>query len=147
MKTKTHLLTAFVLSALTASFILLASGCWFVLGCTQIDCADQASIWITGLPIGQAYEIELETPEAIIQCAIAPDGEMRITCDSYLYYDSYMDEARLSIPGTPDRVAITVRQNGAVLAQEEVIPDYVESAPNGETCGPICHQASIVVAL
>lgn len=125
------------------STTLLANGC----GCTQAACEDGANISIRGLEIDQLYEVEVETEIDTILCTIDTSGQTLITCDKALFYFSQMDGAYIGLQGTPDRVAITVRQNGDVIAEDEVSPNYDEVAPNGELCGPVCDHAEITFAL
>lgn len=122
---------------------LLASGC----GCTQAGCEDGASISIRGFETNQLYEVEIETEIESILCTIDTNGETLITCDKAQYFFSEANDALIGLHGTPDRVAITVRQNGDVIAEDEVNPDYDEVAPNGEFCGPVCQHAEIPFVL
>lgn len=140
---------AFVWGSMMAPSLLLASGCTGLgVGCTEVGCDDQASISIRGIEANQSYAVEIETDDGTIQCTIDTSDEMRITCDdNNLFYGSQMDTAYIYLTGTPDRVAITVRQNGTVITQDEVRPDYDQVAPNGEACGPICMQTEIPIEL
>jgi hypothetical protein len=45
---------------------------------------------------------------------------------------------RVTIDGTPDRVDVVVRRDGAVLGERSFTPEYKTSYPNGEGCGPAC---------
>jgi hypothetical protein len=152
MKKTQILFGAVVWGFLIVPAILLASGCdRFGLVCTQIGCDDGVNISIRGLEVNQSYEVDLETADETIKCTIDMSedttDDARMTCDRSLFYFSRMDGAHIELAGTPERVAITVRQNGAMIVQDEVAPEYQEFAPNGEACGPICLQDAITVEL
>lgn len=44
----------------------------------------------------------------------------------------------LTIQGTPARVDVVVRRDGAVVGERSFTPKYQISYPNGEGCGPAC---------
>lgn len=47
---------------------------------------------------------------------------------------------------TPDRVAVrVVMRDGATFAQEEAMPQYERSQPNGPQCDPICMNGRVTV--
>ncbi|WP_437534449.1 hypothetical protein WME79_09845 [Sorangium sp. So ce726] len=46
----------------------------------------------------------------------------------------------LAIDGTPARVDVVVRRDGALLGEQSFTPAYRTSYPNGEDCGPACRQ-------
>lgn len=45
---------------------------------------------------------------------------------------------RLTIQGTPARVDVVLRRDGAVLGERSFTPQYQTWYPNGEDCGPAC---------
>jgi hypothetical protein len=47
---------------------------------------------------------------------------------------------RLAIGGTPTRVDVVVRRDGALLGERSFTPAYRTSYPNGEGCEPACRQ-------
>lgn len=145
MMKKTHLLVVLVCGALMGLGAVLASGCLGLpgLACTQIGCIDEASIWLRGLEPDHAYEITVETGDESSHCTIDTSEGLSMTCDGSTFYSSRLDEARIGIPETPESLAITVWQDGAMIAQDVVMPEYQELAPNGRECGPICLQATI----
>jgi hypothetical protein len=152
MKTIRTVSSAVLWGSLMAPAMLLASGCnGFGLACTQIGCDDGVSVLIRGLELNQSYEVDVATADAIIKCTIDTDDaatqQMRMQCDQSLFYFSQMDDAHIEVANTPERVEITVRQNGTMILQDEVTPDYDEVAPNGEACGPICLHAEVPVQL
>jgi hypothetical protein len=152
MMKKANIVLALVCGSLMASAMLLATGCSQLgLACTQIACHDQVLISIHGLEANQLYEAEIETADQTIRCTIDTGEDthedMRMSCDNVLLYFSQPGEASITLASTPDSVAITILQNGTVITQDVVAPDYHEVAPNGEACGPICDQAEISLAL
>ncbi|KYF78657.1 hypothetical protein BE17_08245 [Sorangium cellulosum] len=44
----------------------------------------------------------------------------------------------IKIQGTPARVDVVVRRDGAVVGERSFTPEYQSSYPNGEACGPEC---------
>ncbi|WP_437753566.1 hypothetical protein [Sorangium sp. So ce1389] len=44
----------------------------------------------------------------------------------------------IKIQGTPARVDVVVRRDGAVVGERSFTPEYQTSYPNGEACGPEC---------
>lgn len=150
---KMHIVVrAVVWGSLMALSVLLTSGCtWFGLMCTEVGCNDAVDISIRGLEANQLYQIEVKAADATIKCTIdtsdATNEDMRMTCDTILFYYSQIDDAYLQVPGTPSLVSITVWQSGTMIVQDEVSPDYHELAPNGEACGPVCRTADIPIEL
>jgi hypothetical protein len=149
----TRVLSIGIWCSLMVPAVLLASGCTMLgLNCTEVGCLYGATIAIRGLEANQSYEVNVETTNETIKCTIDTrqdmDGFVQMSCgDDVPSYFSQVDSAQISLDDTPDRVAITVRQNGAVVAQDDVTPVYQRSAPNGEACGPVCHHAEIPVEL
>ncbi|WP_437737711.1 hypothetical protein [Sorangium sp. So ce1335] len=47
---------------------------------------------------------------------------------------------RITVHGTPARVVVVVRRDGAVVGEQGFTPAYQRSYPNGEACGPGCRQ-------
>lgn len=154
MITKTHrFFSAVIWGSLMAPTLLLASGCNLLPlgGCTQAGCLEGVTVSILGLEADQSYAVEVETPDEIVKCTLDTrvnmDGYWPMSCDNSLFYFSQLDNAQIDVDGRPDSVAITVRQAGTVIAQDEVVPEYDRSAPNGEACGPICYHADVLVEL
>lgn len=125
--------------------LLLASGC--TLGCTQAGCDDGTNVSIHGLEAGHRYEIDIATEDAFVQCTVVTSDAFSVTCDNALYYGGQLPEVYIDLDGTPARVAITVRQDGLVIADDEGSPDYRSVAPNGEACGPVCRRGEVALAL
>ncbi|WP_437477465.1 hypothetical protein WME75_28365 [Sorangium sp. So ce1014] len=48
----------------------------------------------------------------------------------------------LAIQGTPARVDVVARRDGAALGERSFTPGYQTSYPNGEDCAPACRQAT-----
>lgn len=46
----------------------------------------------------------------------------------------------LAIQGTPARVDVVVRRDGALLGEQTFTPAYRTSYPNGKDCEPVCRQ-------
>jgi hypothetical protein len=110
------------------------------------------SIRIQGFKLDQAYSLDIETPDEAIKCTLPAGVDMngirKMQCNnSTLIVVTEEHGASLDIEDNPNRVEITVRQGDTVVAQEDVEPTYLRSAPNGEACGPICHHAEIPVQL
>lgn len=115
--------------------------------CSLISCDDMATVRLAGLEIDQVYEVTVETADQRRDCTIRTTDELRITCDGNTFYGSLADDARIQLDGTPERVAVTVRQGDTVLAEHELTPTYEEVAPNGPFCTPVCQQAELVIEL
>ena len=152
MTTSSRILSVFIWGSLMVPSVLLASGCTLIgLNCTQIGCLNRAAVSIGGLEANQLYEVNIETEDATVKCTIdTTDGlseDLRMRCDNAITYFTQAGSARIDVEDTPDQLAITVRQNGATIAQEDVVPEYRRSAPNGEACGPICHDAEVPIEL
>ena len=147
MNKKTQIVSALIWGSLMVPALLLASGC-IELGCTLAHCEDQSTIVIHKIQDDQVYEVAIETGEATIQCTIDKSLEFGITCDgNVLYSNRQLDTADIAIHGAPGQIIVTVWQDGTMIAQDELMPDYDEFAPNGESCGPVCRQATTHVVL
>lgn len=121
------IVTTLVWALLLAPSVLLTGGCE-PHACAPFVCDDQANIMIRGFEADQTYEVEVETSGDVVQCDVDTNGEMRIMCDgNVLFSQVYANEAQILVNGMPDRVVITVWQNGAVIAREEVQPSYYKS--------------------
>jgi hypothetical protein len=59
--------------------------------------------------------------------------------------DEYTLEVML--PGTPSDVVLRLDRDGTTLVDQTQALTYKESRPNGPDCGPVCQQASVVVAV
>jgi hypothetical protein len=152
MLKSTRILSTVIWGSMMVPSLLLASGCTLLgLTCTDVGCLNRAAVSIGGLEANQLYEVNIATEDTAIKCTIdTSEGlseDLRIRCDNAIFYFSQADSARIDVDDMPDQVAITVRQNGATIAQEDVVPEYRRSAPNGEACGPICYDAEIPVEL
>ncbi|WP_437925236.1 hypothetical protein WMF37_40215 [Sorangium sp. So ce291] len=44
----------------------------------------------------------------------------------------------ITVHGTPARVDVVVRRDGAAVGERSFTPEYQTSTPNGEGCGPAC---------
>lgn len=53
----------------------------------------------------------------------------------------------IGLPGTPSSVEIQLERDGATLVDDTQALSYKETRPNGPGCGPVCRQASVVVAV
>lgn len=140
--------------ALLAPSLLLAGACNPLggvgepeRGCTLIGCDDQVSVLLRGLVADQRYDVRIQTQDQSTHCDIDTSDGLRMSCNGALFVSDRLDEASIVILGVPERVAITVRQSGGVVADELLTPSYEEVMPNGPRCEPTCLQAQIVVTL
>jgi hypothetical protein len=149
MMKKTRVFSAVLWASLLTPAALLASGCQ--IGCTQAGCLAGVTIDINGFESDQAYSLDIETPDETIKCTLPAGVDMNGTrsmqCDDLTIIFTEEYGALIDIEDNPDRVEITVRQGDTVVAEHDVEPTYRRSAPNGESCGPICHHADIPVQL
>ena len=115
-----------------------------MLMCTEIGCNDQVSIWLRGLEAGHAYEVTIESTDDSVHCSIDTSEGLRGRCGNEEFYTDFRDDTPIAFQGAPESLTITVRQDGAVIAQDTIMPAYQELAPNGRECGPICLQDEIL---
>jgi hypothetical protein len=136
-------------------------GCDDTVDCTNADCIDGFSIRAvmpgsaTTLPQGD-YEVELSLDEARVVCQVTLPAAASGLCDAadvelLFLTDRAQDNERTGLwvttTRTPGAATAIVRHQGTVVAQGSFRPEYVESAPNGSECGPVCENASQVLTL
>lgn len=56
-------------------------------------------------------------------------------------------ELTAALDGTPRRVAVSVRRDGAVVAERSETLEYRQHSPNGPECGPTCSIARMELTL
>lgn len=104
------------------------------IACTAIGCVSGLRMRIEGVT------------GAIERVEAWPLGETRVTytvrctgllpCTGEVFFPDW----------TPDRVALrVVLRDGATFAQEEAIPQYQRSQPNGPQCDPVCVDGRVTV--
>jgi hypothetical protein len=153
---------------LAATLPLLAAvspGCVRSHACTTIGCANQATIaihrpdWAT-----LALAVELDIDGRKVLCAAPGPQQGGAPCDSNVSletrqlsdcHDTSTDgaisqtctpngrfEEVITIRGTPDLVAVTLKSAGAVVGQRTFQLAYTSSRPNGPDCDPLCRQST-----
>lgn len=127
--------------------------------CTEIGCTDGLGIGFSFTEPG-AYAFQIVADGATITCSatlpLPPCEQAGATCSSPQAVLSAsgcaLPESQHSLEGLmldgqhPASVEVVVERDGAELVRRTFTPQYQRVAPNGEACGPICHQASVQLA-
>jgi hypothetical protein len=153
--------------ALLLAILLGNLACDEMKACTTRGCTDQASIQVRRAngelsPLG----VELEVDGRRVICG-APlrGGQARGACDDPVVFVVHRDlldcieirsgqgvslscgpngqtEQVITFLGTPQRVAVTLKAAGDVVAQQSFEFRYAPDRPNGDGCDPVCQQAT-----
>ena len=54
---------------------------------------------------------------------------------------------RIDAAGAPSRLQLRLERDAVLVSQQEVVPSYVVSQPNGPDCPPVCRQSSFELQL
>lgn len=126
------------------------------LNCTQIGCTDGLTLQMTASDPGEwTFELGLDG-EAVTCTAILPfpeslvglgcdDERVSLTFSGTALDDSEHELGDVWISTLPATVTFRALLDGVIIQEQTFTPTYIESAPNGEECGPICNNAAEVV--
>ncbi|NUO48849.1 MAG: hypothetical protein HOV80_08335 [Polyangiaceae bacterium] len=118
------------------------------LACTEIGCEHQISVAASS-PLGRVFSVELtlDGATASVACDIPEDavgvlGE--VTGPSTLFVECLPDG--ILIYDHPEELTVRfLDEDGTVLGEAALTPDYDAVTPNGEECEPLCYQGDAVV--
>ncbi|NUO48850.1 MAG: hypothetical protein HOV80_08340 [Polyangiaceae bacterium] len=131
---------------------VLASSClaFLLLACEEeahfchlMDCEDALTVEASSA-LGAKYTVEvvIQGTTSTISCDIPADadGKAGVVSGSTLRADCF--PSNVVIYGAPAEVTVRFRdEDGTLLGEEALAPEYEVSQPNGEGCEPICSQA------
>ena len=118
------------------------------LACTEIGCDHQISVEASS-PLGRVFGVELtlDGTTASVACDIPADAEGafgQVTGSSTLLVDCRADG--IVIYDHPEELNVRfLDEDGTVLGEAALTPDYDAVTPNGEDCEPLCYQGEEVV--
>src|SRR5262245_33666784 len=152
----------------TYAVLLAFTGCFFgssgdddePMACTAMGCEDGFTIQFSARQPG-AYTFDIAADATVISCTavlpLPPCGTPATQCSNALVFigesGCALSDADQSLENLtfmdvhPETVTVTVHRDGAEIASQTFTPAYQRVAPNGEECGPICHQASATLTL
>lgn len=127
--------------------------------CTQIGCINgyrlelkKATPWTPG-----NYTFTAELDGKVVECkgalplqacdtgpslSCTPDGSLQIGESGCALPPDQQGFSDIMIPGAPQRVRLTIAQDGKPLHSADLTPNYVTTRPNGEQCEPTCSSAA-----
>ena len=147
-RTRVAIVVLFV--ALLLAILLGNLACEETKVCSLIGCVDQASITVRRAngalsPLG----VEIEVDGSRVTCAAPlPSNSARGACDDPAVFVAHHDlrdgrtDQVITFVGTPQRVAVTLKAAGDVVAQQSFEFRYAPARPNGDGCDPVCQQAT-----
>lgn len=124
--------------------------------CTEVGCALPFEIALHGGGAPGAYEFAIQADAQSTTCTVT----VPFTCDQPLRCmpeapSFYLEMSGCTLPPNqqaitgigffdvaPDNIAVTVRRDGAPVAQASYAPVYELSRPNGPECEPVCRTAA-----
>jgi hypothetical protein len=152
----------------TYAVLLAFTGCFFGSSaddppdtmCTAMGCEDGFTIQFSARQPG-AYTFDIVADGTVISCTaelpLLPCGTPASQCSDARVFigesgcalsDADHSLENLTFSGVhPDTVTVTAHRDGAEIASQTFTPTYQRLAPNGEECGPICHNASATLTL
>lgn len=112
-------------------------------------CVNQASITVRRAdgatpPMGVVMDVDGRR----VTCQVPPRAAGGVICDDNAVQVQHREvaggrfEQVVTLPGTPQRVAVTLMAGTTVVAQRDFQLVYMEIRPNGEHCEPVCKQRS-----
>ncbi len=118
--------------------------------CTNVGCIDGVAVELRGFQLGSTYDITITTADQSITCTLDARTQSLDTvsgsCTSPIDV-RVGDTPSIFLESTPESMTIEVQRDATLVADMEVSPDYDKLAPNGESCGPVCDNASVQVDL
>lgn len=146
-----------IFKTLTVAFLMVyASGC----GCTEVGCNDGMVIdlkkgndaWEPG-----KYLFALDEDGKKSNCTVELPFTKAPNCTAgiQLFTRAETADASSTDPelhqvltfSVATHVTLTISRDGVEIAKGDYTPTYKEDAPNGETCGPVCHNTSEVLTI
>ena len=118
------------------------------LACTEIGCDHQISVEASS-PLGRVFSVELTIDGATVSvaCDIPVDAvgkRGQVTGSTTLIVDCVPEG--IVIYDHPEQLTVRfLDEDGTVLGEAALTPDYDSVTPNGEECEPLCYQGEAVV--
>ena len=134
--------------------VLLASTGLAACNCTLAGCMDGVNVDVfpsDPLPVGE-YALVVEGASTSEICTfritdVCVDLETCVVpdqCERFNYYvDGDVVQPNIRVETEDPELTVTMTLDGGEIFEEEVVPAYRESAPNGKRCGPVCTYARV----